>query len=79
MHLLPLETMTNQDYPKLTATEWLEQRETHMEKHSAWVQDGVVQMSNNNDPYYTKAFKSRKEVERFVAYLLQKSDEAWPK
>jgi hypothetical protein len=50
-----------------------------MDKHSAWVQDGVVQMANNNDPYYTKAFKSREEVECFVAYLLQKADEAWPK
>ncbi len=49
-----------------------------MDKHSAWVKDGVVEMANNDDPYYTEVFRSRKEVERFVAYLLSKADEAWP-
>jgi hypothetical protein len=70
--------MTQADYPKLTPAEWLEQRETHMEKHSAWVKDGVVIMANNCDPYYTEAFETREEVERFINYLLQKTDEAWP-
>jgi len=74
----PLETMTQELYPKLTPAEWLEQRENHMEKHSAWVQDGVVKLANNEDPHYTEVFESREEVERFIAYLLQKADEAWP-
>jgi hypothetical protein len=73
----PLETMTQELYPKLTPVEWLEQRENHMEKHSAWVQNGVVKLANNEDPHYTEVFESREEVERFVVYLLQKADEAW--
>jgi len=36
-----------------------------------WVQEGTVQMANNNDPYYT-------ELESFVAYLLLKADGVWP-
>jgi hypothetical protein len=35
-------------------------------------------MANNCDPYYTEAFETREEVERFINYLLQKTDEAWP-
>jgi hypothetical protein len=70
--------MTQELYPKLTPAEWLEQRENHMEKHSAWVQDGVVKLANNEDPHYTEVFESREEVERFIAYLLQKAGEAWP-
>jgi hypothetical protein len=70
--------MTQEDYRKLSAAEWLDEREKHMDKHSAWVADGVVKMSNNDDGYYTEVFKTREEVERFVAYLLLKADEAWP-
>ena len=71
--------MTEEDFPKqISAAEWLRQRENHMDKHSAWVQDGVVKMANNDDGYYMEVFKTRKEVEHFVAYLLSKADEAWP-
>jgi hypothetical protein len=48
-----------------------------MDKHSAWVQDGVVKMANNDDPHYVETFKTREEVECFIAYLLLKADEAW--
>jgi hypothetical protein len=70
--------MTQEDYPKLTPAEWLEQRETRMDKHSAWVKDGVVQLANNEDPHYTETFETPEELERFIAYLLLKADEAWP-
>ena len=70
--------MTRKDYQRLTLAEWLRQRENHMDKHSVWVQDGVVKMANNDDPHYVEVFKTREEVELFIAYLLSKADEAWP-
>jgi hypothetical protein len=73
-----LETMTNEDYSKLTPDDWFALRENPMDKHSAWVQDGVVKMANNEDPHYVEVFRTREEVERFIAYLLLKANEAWP-
>ena len=73
-----LETMTAKDYSKLTPDDWFKLREGPMDKHSAWVQDGVVKIANNDDPHYVEVFKTREEIECFIAYLLLKADEAWP-
>ena len=70
--------MTQQAYDfKITPAE-IEQREELFDKHSAWVHDGTVLLANNEDPHYTEVFETREEVERFVAYLRAKADEAWP-
>ena len=66
------------DYRKLTPPTWIAEREADLEKHSAWVEDGVVKLANNDDGYYTETFKTRDEVELFVGYLLEKANEAWP-
>ncbi len=73
-----LETMIAKDYSKFTPDDWFELREGPMDKHSAWVQDGAVKMANNDDPHYVEVFKTREEIECFIAYLLLKADEAWP-
>ena len=58
--------------------EWLEARENAMCKHSAWAEDGVLKMANNDDGYYVETFASRKELEQFITYLRLQAGEAWP-
>jgi hypothetical protein len=60
------------------SAEWLEARENEMCKHSAWAEDGVLKMANNDDGYYVETFKSHQELEQFIAYLRLQANEAWP-
>lgn len=46
--------------------------------HEAWVKNGRVFLSNDDDPHYQQGFKTREELQAFVDHLLQIADEAWP-
>ena len=48
-------------------------------QHYAEVTDlGDLILYNDDDPYYTQHFSSRKELTLFVNYLWAVADEAWP-
>jgi hypothetical protein len=47
--------------------------------HTAWVKNGRVFLSNDDDGYYQQDFKNREELQAFVDHLWQIADEAWPK
>ncbi len=57
--------------------EWVEARENEMCKHSAWAEDGVLKMANNDDGHYVETFKSRQDLEQFITYLRLVAEEAW--
>jgi len=46
--------------------------------HEAWVKNGRVFLSNNDDSYYQQDFKSREALQAFVTHLWNVADEAWP-
>ena len=47
-------------------------------KHTPWVQDGRVWLSNDDDDYYSQDFINREEVEELISKLRAAADEAWP-
>jgi len=47
-------------------------------KHTPWVQDGRVWLSNDDDGYYSQDFINREEVEELISKLRASADEAWP-
>lgn len=40
--------------------------------------DPVVQMANHDDGHYVQTFKSREEINEFIATLERQRDEVWP-
>jgi len=46
--------------------------------HIAWVEDGMVLVSNDNDSWYTEAFSSRSAVNAFIELIQAARDEAFP-
>lgn len=46
--------------------------------HTAWVQNGRVFLSNDDDAYYQQDFKSREALQKFVDHLWSVADQAWP-
>lgn len=77
-HRLMVEFLQRQLSAQEPSEEWLEARENKVCTHSAWAEDGVLKMANNDDSYYVETFKSRKELEQFIAYLRHQANEAWP-
>lgn len=47
-------------------------------KHKCAHRDGVVWLTNDNDSHYTESFKTRKELEEFIAKLRACADACWP-
>jgi hypothetical protein len=51
-------------------------------EHEAWVDRGgelaVVKLANIDDGYYVQVFRTRAELEEFIAGLRAVVDEAWP-
>jgi len=47
-------------------------------QHTAWVKNGRVFLSNDDDSYYEQDFKNREELQKFVDHLWSVADEAWP-
>ena len=47
-------------------------------KHTAWVKNGRVFLSNDDDSYYEQDFKSRDALQEFVDHLWSVADQAWP-
>ena len=58
--------------------------------HTSWAQkdisiggqliaviEPVVRLSNDDDPYYVQTFRTRNELEEFIAELRKDADEAW--
>ena len=58
--------------------EWVRARESNTGEHRAVVKNGSVELVNNGDDYYVETFSSRQELEKFIAYLRLRADEAWP-
>lgn len=48
-------------------------------KHKCWHRDGIVWLANGDDDYYKESFKSRAELEVFIAKLRACADECWSK
>ena len=46
--------------------------------HEAYIEDGKVFLSNNDDPYYEQCFESREQMQDFIDYLTRIADKAWP-
>ena len=47
-------------------------------EHAAWVKNGRVFLSNDDDSYYEQDFKNREELQRFIDHLIAVGQEAWP-
>lgn len=47
-------------------------------KHECSHSDGIVWLTNDNDSHYTESFKTREELEAFIAKLRACADECWP-
>lgn len=47
-------------------------------KHECSHADGIVWLANDNDSHYTQSFKTREELEAFIAKLQACADECWP-
>lgn len=74
-----LEALEKKTAPALAPSEeWLKARENQICTHSAWAEDGVLKMANNDDSHYVETFTSRQELEQFIAYLRFQANEAWP-
>jgi hypothetical protein len=63
---------------ELLEPEWVRARESNTGEHRAVVKNGSVELVNNGDDYYVETFSSRQELEKFIAYLRLRADEAWP-
>ena len=46
--------------------------------HKVWAKEGVVFICNDNDSWYTEAFKSRLAVDVFIKLIREAQDEAFP-
>jgi hypothetical protein len=62
---------------KALSAELIAARENAIDKHSAWPEDGILVMANNDDGYYAETFKSRQELEDFITYLRFKANKVW--
>lgn len=47
-------------------------------KHECAHRDGIVWITNDNDSHYTESFKTREELEEFIAKLRACADACWP-
>ncbi len=47
-------------------------------KHECSRSDGIVWITNDNDSHYTESFKTREELEGFIAKLRACADACWP-
>ena len=47
-------------------------------EHTAWVKNGRVFLSNDDDSYYEQDFKSIEALQRFIDHLIAVGQEAWP-
>ena len=45
--------------------------------HGAWVEDGFVRFSNDDDDYYVQVFKTPEELNDFIKHLIETGIEAW--
>lgn len=50
---------------------------TLLAKHGAWVQNGFVHLTNDDDSYYQEVFKTPEELSDFIKHLTDIGIEAW--
>jgi hypothetical protein len=61
-----------------THTSWA-QKDISIGGQLMFVIEPVVRLSNDDDSYYVQTFRTRDELEEFIAELCKDADEAWGK
>ena len=48
-----------------------------MANHEAWVEDGFVHLTNDDDSFYVQIFITPEELNDFIKHLIETGIEAW--